>query len=180
MKYTMKAIETNYRGYMFRSRLEARWAAMFDLLNWRWEYEPTDFNGWIPDFAIYGKDVVYVEVKPVFEFPSDVAKKLEESGCDKEMLIVGQTIDMADELHFGWLCEHADELQGWWWSEAVAARWFIENKGEWRTGFCHLDGSWIDRISGEYHGSIYAPDELQEEFPKLWAKAHKMTRWNKA
>jgi hypothetical protein len=48
-------IKTTYKSYDFRSRLEARWAVMFDLLKWKWEYEPTDFNGWIPDFAIYGK-----------------------------------------------------------------------------------------------------------------------------
>lgn len=35
----MKAIETHYRGYRFRSRLEARWAVIFDFLKIRWEYE---------------------------------------------------------------------------------------------------------------------------------------------
>lgn len=28
----MKAIETRYKGYRFRSRLEARWAVFFDAL----------------------------------------------------------------------------------------------------------------------------------------------------
>ena len=57
---------TRYRGTAFRSRLEARWAAFFDLAGWRWEYEPFDLKGWVPDFALIGADSpVLVEVKPV-------------------------------------------------------------------------------------------------------------------
>ena len=40
VQYTYGAVETFYKGYRFRSRLEARWAAFFDLCKWRWEYEP--------------------------------------------------------------------------------------------------------------------------------------------
>lgn len=61
------AIPTKYNGVQFRSRLEARWAAFFDLMNWKWQYEPVDFKGWIPDFVI-GDDLetgCYVEVKPI-------------------------------------------------------------------------------------------------------------------
>lgn len=59
------AITTNYSGVLFRSRLEATWAAMFDLFDWEWEYEPCDFEGWIPDFLITIDRVeYYVEVKP--------------------------------------------------------------------------------------------------------------------
>jgi hypothetical protein len=52
---TIKAIETVYRGYRFRSRLEARYAVFFDVLGVRWEYEPQGFDlgpaGWyLPDF----------------------------------------------------------------------------------------------------------------------------------
>ena len=34
MNYTIKAIPTTYAGVRFRSRLEARWAAFFDLCGW--------------------------------------------------------------------------------------------------------------------------------------------------
>lgn len=47
------SIPTIYAGVQFRSRLEARWAAFFDLVGLRWEYEPFDLAGWIPDFKIY-------------------------------------------------------------------------------------------------------------------------------
>jgi len=62
----MKSIPTKYGGAKFRSRLEARWAAFFDLCAWDWTYEPVDLEGWVPDFAIFTKmATVYSEVKPV-------------------------------------------------------------------------------------------------------------------
>jgi hypothetical protein len=53
----IKAIETKYKGYRFRSRLEARWAVFFDKVGIKWEYEPEGFqlsNGlyYLPDFKI--------------------------------------------------------------------------------------------------------------------------------
>lgn len=70
MDNKIKAIETHYNGYRFRSRLEARWAVFFDTVGMRYEYEPEGFtnNGtcYLPDFYLpdatnYG---CYVEVKP--------------------------------------------------------------------------------------------------------------------
>ena len=53
----MKAIETKYKGYRFRSRLEARFAILFDQMNIDWDYEPEGFElpemGWyLPDFFV--------------------------------------------------------------------------------------------------------------------------------
>ena len=59
-----RGIPTTYRGARFRSRLEARWAAMFDLLGWKWTYEPFDAEGYIPDFVIQGPEPFLVEIKP--------------------------------------------------------------------------------------------------------------------
>lgn len=47
-----KAHPTVYSDVQFRSRLEARWAAFFDLVDWTWEYEPIDLPGWTPDFRV--------------------------------------------------------------------------------------------------------------------------------
>jgi hypothetical protein len=62
----MKAIETQYAGCRFRSRLEARWAVFFDHLGVKWEYEPEGFDldgvWYLPDF--YLPDHGWVEVKP--------------------------------------------------------------------------------------------------------------------
>ena len=51
----IKPIETEYKGYRFRSRLEARWAVFFDTLDVKWEYEPqgwqlADGTRYLPDF----------------------------------------------------------------------------------------------------------------------------------
>lgn len=62
----IQAIPTMYKGIQFRSRLEAQWAATFDLLRWPWAYEPFELKGYIPDFIIAfegGVDVL-VEIKP--------------------------------------------------------------------------------------------------------------------
>lgn len=52
----IKAIETSYRGFRFRSRLEARWAVFFDAMKWAWRYEPQgyEFGGetYLPDFWV--------------------------------------------------------------------------------------------------------------------------------
>ena len=59
----MKAIDTQYQGYNFRSRLEARWAVFFDALGLKWEYEPEGFElddgtKYLPDFKVHypGRD----------------------------------------------------------------------------------------------------------------------------
>jgi hypothetical protein len=50
----VKAIDTEYNGYRFRSRLEARWAVFFNSLRikYRYEIEGFDLDGvyYLPDF----------------------------------------------------------------------------------------------------------------------------------
>lgn len=52
----MKAIETLYKGYRFRSRLEARWAVFFDGIGAEWDYELEGFIlegfAYLPDFFL--------------------------------------------------------------------------------------------------------------------------------
>lgn len=52
---TIKPIETEYSGCRFRSRLEARFAVLFDALGIKWEYEKEGFDlgelgYYLPDF----------------------------------------------------------------------------------------------------------------------------------
>lgn len=64
---TIKAIETVYNGYRFRSRLEARWAVFFDVLGIEYQYEPEGydlFGTWyLPDFWLPELSH-WVEIKP--------------------------------------------------------------------------------------------------------------------
>lgn len=72
---SIKAIETHYKGYRFRSRLEARWAVFFDALGIRWEYEKEGFSlpsgpylpdFWLPEFEVWAEvkaaDFTYQEI----------------------------------------------------------------------------------------------------------------------
>ncbi len=66
MTYKYKAIPTKYNGIQYRSRLEAKWAAFFDIIKWKFTYEPYDLNKWSPDFKLTtetGQNFL-VEVKP--------------------------------------------------------------------------------------------------------------------
>lgn len=70
----IKPIETIYKGYRFRSRLEARWAVFFDAIGAQYEYEPEGFEMpdgtlYLPDFYLHGvrgrggAPDIYVEIK---------------------------------------------------------------------------------------------------------------------
>lgn len=70
----MKAIETRYKGYRMRSRLEARWAVYFDALGIYWHYEVEGFDLrhalssasaglYLPDFWL-PQVKMWAEVKP--------------------------------------------------------------------------------------------------------------------
>lgn len=80
MSRTIKAIETQYKGYRFRSRLEARWAVFFDALGIEWEYEPEGYDlgeagwylpdFWFPQFQVWGevkaRDLEFIELEKCY------------------------------------------------------------------------------------------------------------------
>lgn len=72
----LKAIETVYNGYRFRSRLEARWAVFLDTLKIPYEYEKEGYelpSGWyLPDFWLPSLNL-WMEVKPTD--PSDLEQR---------------------------------------------------------------------------------------------------------
>jgi hypothetical protein len=58
---------TLYRGIQMRSRIEARWAVVFDFLKFKWEYEPEHYEipgvgNYLPDYWLEGQDC-WVEIK---------------------------------------------------------------------------------------------------------------------
>lgn len=66
---TIQPIQTNYKGYKMRSRLEARWAVWLDAVRLAWRYEDQGFDlgengGWyLPDFWLPELEC-FMEVKP--------------------------------------------------------------------------------------------------------------------
>ena len=104
MNYTMASHPTMYKRTRFRSRLEARYAALFDLLTMQWEYEPLDLEGWTPDFLVkipcyhsecrYDTDHPYyheilVEVKPYSRVEEFAGHKFNEYNRPYECAAIG-------------------------------------------------------------------------------------------
>lgn len=100
----IKAIETVYKGYRFRSRLEARWAVFFDALGivWKYEHEGYDLGklGWyLPDFEIKlaNGEEWFVEVK---------GDKEDSKGISKSCLLDNHSISLGK-----WGCRLFGELE---------------------------------------------------------------------
>ncbi len=110
MKQEIRAIETRYKGYRFRSRLEARWAVFFDALGLKWEYEPEGFHTeagpYLPDFFIHGNAHrgPYLEVKATRPSRTEIDKLL--SLCTEKGAY--GIIVWGDPLGFDWLHIHKD------------------------------------------------------------------------
>jgi len=111
----IKAIETYYNGYRFRSRLEARWAFFFDAVGIRYDYEPEGFrlkNGmyYLPDF--YLPDFkLWVEVKGVFDADSKIKVDLfaETLKWDSERIWILREIPNPDHYWGAWENELSED-----------------------------------------------------------------------
>ena len=167
------SIPTTYHGRLFRSRLEARWAAFFELVGWHYEYEPFDLNGWIPDFVLFGYEEILVEVKPYSKLEQFDTEKIENAiaGTEKEsleVLLLGMSIWLDDKYlpRVGWLLEHD-------WSHEWASALFHELGG---LGFCHGTGSYKNRITGKYDGD-HGMGADSEHILSLWNQAGNEVQW---
>jgi len=108
----IKAIETSYNGYKFRSRLEARWAVFFDLLDIKYEYEKEGFNlphgPYLPDFFLPDiRNGFWIEVKPNIsnhydELPSILIRELCKATGFEGMVVRGEPALMTVD---SWSCE---------------------------------------------------------------------------
>lgn len=128
---TIKAIETQYKGHRFRSRLEARWAVFFDTMRIEWRYEPEGFEmsdgtRYLPDFYLPRFDI-YVEIKPpviTFQDACKMGRFAYESGKDlllisdcplKETMFLMRANTWGGPM--GWLdpmTENEDEAMDFW------------------------------------------------------------------
>ncbi len=113
----IKAIETRYKGYRFRSRLEARWAVFFDALGLRWEYEKQGYHlpsgSYLPDFWLSDFST-WVEIKP--EEPSRLERDLCYELCDALRQRVVIFVGVPDQSEYGIIVSHGflwEKLDGW-------------------------------------------------------------------
>lgn len=179
MKFVAKP--TTYNGVRFRSRLEARWAAFFDLCEWGWEYEPVDGETWTPDFAVngaYGR--IWVEVKPI-TWPADfdAAIRVVENAPELEKVRAANTDGERLVLGIG---PHKEDLFG----IILGGGWgFDVDAAVLHTGYaCPLDfrayyGSFGFRIGGEHNGDhhLHHHGIINDMPERLWREAGNLTQW---
>lgn len=193
---TRIGVPTTYRGVRFRSRLEARWAMVFSELDWRWEYEPIDLNGYIPDFILmFPAGPVLVEIKPEFSVPdliASAADKIDKSGWTTSngngAVILGGAVTLdEDPWH-----PTAGALGQWWdgWDAEPAQR--VWDEGAWFTcGRCrrpsiyHTSHTYFCTVCGEGGdgGHQTGGDGHLNSAPDLsflWHAVGNQVQWNPA
>ena len=121
----IKPLETFYKGYRFRSRLEARWAVFFDAAGIRYEYEPqgyklSDGTCYLPDFFL-PEFKAYVEIKPTgINGPELQAaqRKCESLFYGLDGVIVLLCLGDPSEDNIGLFCSDSTDSGGGenWWS----------------------------------------------------------------
>ncbi|TAH21002.1 MAG: hypothetical protein EAZ08_04655 [Cytophagales bacterium] len=179
MEYPIKPIPTHYKGRLYRSRLEARWAAFFDLAEWKTEYEPLDLNGWTPDFLIEESSPMLVEVKPQLSYfhKDEFYFEYVLAGICKAVLLLtneirpynGALAGRGDELYaIGKIIskEAGNEMLI---SPAVVGV-FLGNS--YRLGLCAEATHWHDFITGQ-QGECWVVDN--GDVPFMWQEAANRT-----
>lgn len=150
-------------GVRFRSRLEARWAGLFDLMRLPWQYEPElDLNRWIPDFALTLGTGMLVEVKPAVTLTQLEPHKarIENSGAIAPVWLVGAALTLGGPLD--------DPALGLF-------------------GFCGMGTTWLWREMtvtnlGEQTSQPVPPFNVARRFGLLqraWIKAGNDRQWRK-
>ena len=104
---TTKAIQTQYKGYRFRSRTEARWAVFFDALGVKWEYENEGYDlgeaGWyLPDFWLPDMGI-WAEVKGQEPSADEKQKAYKLSALSKKGVLIMQGSPGLNEVDFGFV-----------------------------------------------------------------------------
>jgi len=164
---------------------------MFDFFGWKYEYEPYDLKGWIPDFALFGAEEIVVEIKTynlLKEFDTEkiltALRGTEKWG--KEILLLGSTLTASSNtgvtwagrpaVILGYLGEFAKgvgrEFGGEYWFSGAILNYYNR---EW--GFYHEEGCYKDRITGLYEGDHYLYNPDYEEAIELWNKAGNIVQW---
>lgn len=182
-----KAIPTVYKGIEFRSRLEAKWAIMFDLLDWPWEYEPIDLEGYIPDFVLpFAHGSVLVEVKPAMteEELRKAIPKIIASGWEGEALVVGARL-----LELQNCIGIMNDRQWLYYEEDDDTKLIPQTPEDWelallfrcrehqKIGFCNSIHSYMCRVCGAHDGDHHMNGHAFPDVSDAWSIATNATKY---
>lgn len=185
-------------GLMFRSRIEAKWAWMFEFLGWKWDYEPFDLGGYIPDFLLtfdHGDRIhqCLVEVKSEMTLAGlqSHEEKIEACGfmdlsglnpidSDKDLIILGGSLILSghqrdDVFSPGVICD------GYAGTFDHIRMFSCRECG--KISFCSCTGWFHCRVSGCYDGDHHLRALNQKEINLIrsyWAEACNRTQWKGA
>lgn len=151
---------------------------MFTLLGWKFEYEPYDLQGYIPDFILIGKDItgknkeILVEVKPTIDIEGfdllKIKKALGDRYSKEEVLLLGCTImeSGSEETQIGWIRGCTEDNA-------------ILNFFNGHFGFIGDYMSWADRITGLYEGAHFVYRYCYNDAINIWNNAGDKVQWSK-
>jgi hypothetical protein len=114
MTNIIKAIETTYKGFRFRSRLEARWAVFFDGIGAKWEFERegVEVNGvkYLPDFY-FPESCNYLETKHGETDFGDLAKPYEFARFGGAVIVLAGQPWPGDFMAWVWKSADSEESE---------------------------------------------------------------------
>jgi hypothetical protein len=166
---------------MYRSRLEARWAAFFDRLGWAYEYEPFDLGAWSPDFAITDPFKALIEVKPMTEPDHELFERCQgaaEKNGHRGLVLVTRVAPL--------VLEDAGFIGIGWWAasyQPVAIGWAIDQQQPrmW-PDFLTVTSDRENWITSKAQGHVEKqPGPKLRTYPehtmRLWADATNAVQW---
>jgi P4 family phage/plasmid primase-like protien len=157
------------RGIQFRSRIEAQWAYIFEMLEWNWDYEPIDLQGYIPDFIIKFDDAneILIEIKGDTKIWKEEVytphkDKIIKSGWKGQFGILGGAYKEGSAE--SWI-NIGKVFNGGWYQDDLVLRKNNKNN-KWSLGG--------DKESVQ---ETYQYHTIQMEFSKLWVEAKNKVQW---
>ena len=177
----IRAIETSFKGYRFRSRLKARWAVFFDTCGFRWEYEPEGYEidglRHLPDFRLYDVKCrnMHDEGKPFFveakgNIDEESRKKIEALSRSFPVYVVGPVPYGVDGEDYIDSCCDENEREDYFYS-------YLTVDGDDYPAILFRDRDGRPRIAGPDHWSDR--DMMDEEGTIRALKAARAARFEK-
>jgi hypothetical protein len=195
------ALPTVYNGIQYRSRIEARWAAFFTVLNINFQYEPKrfrlgDIGSYLPDFYLPDWHT-WVEIKSCDPEPIEIERILRLCKKTREhCLILGGRCDESVGIWFtsprvGYKI-YADcrfmPIHHWPDRRIFCTGSFFIAIPEKRYRFCGFCGCLLDMpadwrldplVDFDYYRQLIDEEEIESHLVFAWFEANRqINRWN--